>query len=124
MRKLAAILLLAVGLAACATRQPDPAGYLAGVAQGSAGLVASLATNACEERIAPLQTRAIVGVNAARRQLRNGAMSADAAMTVADAGKEVLEATRAACPNKRLDQAQLARANAAIERMSKTLGGQ
>lgn len=131
MRTLAIVALLAASvLAGCAA--PNPAGYLAeaqkltGSASGRAGTVASLATNKCEEAAAPQQTRAIVGVQLATRFFQAGRIDAATFEQVIAAGREARDALALACQGRRddVDQAQLDRGSAAVERIRKLLGGQ
>jgi hypothetical protein len=120
--RLIALTVAALSLAACST--PPPSSQpLAGGGTSNIVWVATLATNPCEAAVAPLQTRAIVGVNTATRQLRAGQIDAAQAQAVADAAREVQAAARAACADKRQPSpAELKRAQAALARIGQLTG--
>lgn len=123
MKRLILIACAALTLAACTSPPRGTDQPLSGNAGIGVVNVATLATNACEEVTAPLQTRAIVATYQARRALREGRITVAQAQAVADDAREAQAATRAACPTKdKPDPAQLDRARAAIARMAATLG--
>jgi hypothetical protein len=123
MKRAFLIVCSALALAACST---PPAVDLASPKSAppvSIQAVGTLATNPCEAAVAPLQTRAIVGVNTATRQLRAGQIDAAQAQAVADAAREVQAAARAACVDKRQPSpGELKRAQAALARIGHLTG--
>lgn len=123
MKRLFLVVCSAAALAACSTAPPVDLSTPKTAPPVSIEAVGSLATNPCEAAIAPLQTRAIVGVNLATRQLRAGQLDAAQAQAVADAAREVQAATRAACPDKlKPVPEQLKRAEAALARIASITG--
>lgn len=126
MRKLSCLLLAAAAFVAGCAGAPKPDAYLAGAATARAGVVASLATNKCEEAVVPHQTRAVVGVRLATRFFQSGRVDRATFEQAIAAGTEAREALALACKGRRddVDQAQLDRGAAAVERIRKLLGGQ
>lgn len=118
---LTACSVLALLLAACSTPPPVSLQAAASVPQRIV-MVATLATNACEEATAALQTRAIVGTIQASRALREGRITVEQAQAVVDNARDAQSAARAACATGKLDVTELNRAAAAVVRIAVTLG--
>lgn len=110
-------------LGACGTPAPRGAQQLVGIAGAQGGTIALLATNECEAALAPVQVRAIVGVREGTAAFKAGRIDGQAFDSVIASGYEAQRATRAACPNKRLNEAELGKAKAAVDRIATILGG-
>lgn len=86
-------------------------------------IVATLATNACEARTAPVYTAAIVATERGRRYFQAGQLAASDADQLIALGRSAKADLDAACPGKVLDAARLAAAEDAVRKMQAILGG-
>jgi hypothetical protein len=103
--------------------QPPVQSLSANTVATSPIIVATLSTNACEERTAPVYTAAIVASERGARYVRSGELAPSQGEVLLALGRQARADLNAACPGKRLDSARLAAAEATVREMQLILGG-